>query len=465
MVLSTLRNSPQRTLLKSIRASHAILSSSRKRSTTTTTTPTKRTPAAANESFAFDTSLDLNALTEEDLLAIDNAVKVQLNVDSAAVTPHPLPASPLLPVIEALASVVEAPHAEAIIPAPVTTVPLPVKRPQNKGKKKAWEDRSLMEKFRPSGVLSVSDLVAPTWCEVQYDYGLRQRRSRPVNQRPKSFKTSTGKEITVEVKVAAKNDCPDEARAGAVHKELEREIRGEEIRIETRSDEERWGLRLLNMIACFNILIEEGLTREMPVFGMTNGAIIIGIIDEILKVELPAESPGKRRMSHTTPRKSPKRAKRTPPPNQREIEDFFPPSPKKPAKVNQRANSSSPTRSVNGISTTPTSPRYTLRVSDTKTRVTDTMPPEADTRGPQLQVMLYRRLLSALTSTTEPFDFPALWDQLGVDPQAEFSTLFLVQAGLLEHNEGFKTTNLDGLVCNWERVVREAEKRGVRGVG
>lgn len=43
-------------------------------------------------------------------------------------------------------------------------------------------------------------------CEVQYDYGLRQRRSKPLKSRPTSFKTEKGKEIVVEQKTAAKRE-------------------------------------------------------------------------------------------------------------------------------------------------------------------------------------------------------------------------------------------------------------------
>ena len=54
--------------------------------------------------------------------------------------------------------------------------------------------------------LSVSDIVGPAWCELQYDYGLRQRRKKPVEKRPATFVTKEGKEITVNKKVALKND-------------------------------------------------------------------------------------------------------------------------------------------------------------------------------------------------------------------------------------------------------------------
>jgi hypothetical protein len=43
-------------------------------------------------------------------------------------------------------------------------------------------------------------------CEVQFAYGLRGKRSRPVSERPKSFVSSSGKEISPAVEVAKKNE-------------------------------------------------------------------------------------------------------------------------------------------------------------------------------------------------------------------------------------------------------------------
>jgi pyridoxine/pyridoxamine 5'-phosphate oxidase len=43
-------------------------------------------------------------------------------------------------------------------------------------------------------------------CEVQFDYGLRQRRSRPLESRPASFVSKQGKTISVQKTTAAKND-------------------------------------------------------------------------------------------------------------------------------------------------------------------------------------------------------------------------------------------------------------------
>jgi len=62
------------------------------------------------------------------------------------------------------------------------------------------------ELHRRRGHLSVTDLVAPTWCEVQFEYGLRQRRSRRIDRRPESFVSREGKEIHVEKETAQLND-------------------------------------------------------------------------------------------------------------------------------------------------------------------------------------------------------------------------------------------------------------------
>lgn len=67
---------------------------------------------------------------------------------------------------------------------------------------------SLYNKFRLNRKsLSVSDLVSPSWCEVQYDYSLRAGRDLPVNQRPAVFLSRMGKSIAVRKEVALKNDA------------------------------------------------------------------------------------------------------------------------------------------------------------------------------------------------------------------------------------------------------------------
>lgn len=58
----------------------------------------------------------------------------------------------------------------------------------------------------------------PSRCEMQSDYGLRQKRSRKLEKRPSSFKSAEGKEIFVETAVSARNDAT--LKAGEVCEHL-----------------------------------------------------------------------------------------------------------------------------------------------------------------------------------------------------------------------------------------------------
>lgn len=49
-------------------------------------------------------------------------------------------------------------------------------------------------------------LIYSLRCEVQFDYGLRQYRSLPLERRPETFKSEKGKEIQVRRDVAQQND-------------------------------------------------------------------------------------------------------------------------------------------------------------------------------------------------------------------------------------------------------------------
>ncbi|TFK41877.1 exonuclease V a 5' deoxyribonuclease-domain-containing protein [Crucibulum laeve] len=303
---------------------------------------------------------------------------------------------------------------------------------------------SPLQKYRWHSVLSVSDLVGLSWCEVQFDYGLRGKRSKPIEHRPKAFKSSTGKEIRMEKQVAVVNDKRTQ-KGMAVHKRLERQVRVEEIKVEIRGEEERWALRLVNMLACLNGMLTDGFTasREMPIFGIVENYVVIGLIDEVAM--RPKEIPKKRKGDSMTSTPGPKRARRRSP------------SRESPSNIDESLESSS----MESSSHEQSNPSYLLHVSDTKTRSTNTIPPEEDTLSSKLQLMLYHRLLDEMTSLFSPFDFAALWKRLDVDPLKIFSTEFLVQSKLLAENDQPRTACLDELVNLWMDTVMHMHIAGV----
>ncbi|KAI5822864.1 hypothetical protein K523DRAFT_421780 [Schizophyllum commune Tattone D] len=319
--------------------------------------------------------------------------------------------------------------------------------------------------YRRRGVFSVSDLCAPQWCEVQFDYGLRGKRSRPLKDRPRSFKSSKGKEITVAPEVEAKNDARTKG-GREIHKELEREIMAEPIYVRITCDEEKWALRLVNLIMNLRQLMTMGIARETPVFGIIHDEVVVGIIDEI----------------HMKPYvlPTPKTPKRTRPPlsqSQNTIDKYL--SPKKSTPV--RSKSDAGLIRCSPVPPPPRPPSYTLNLLDTKTRTTRSIPSDVDAIPSRIQLMLYQRILSDLLRASPSFDFAYLWAKLDLDPYRPFPTTVLKDTGMLPDTLDGGQLCLSDVVELWwtlrdelnaevastlqlvYRLIPEGERRGRRG--
>ncbi|KAJ7638348.1 exonuclease V [Roridomyces roridus] len=221
-------------------------------------------------------------------------------------------------------------------------------------------------------------------CEVQVDYGLRQKRSRRLTDRPPSFRGSSGKEIVVQQDVAAKNDKTTK-RGRFIHKELELELvsPGEIIEIKAATREDQWALRLFNLLSSLVSLMVQRCAREITVFGVVHGVVVVGIISPRLG------------------------------PNAPQIRLSLPQS--------ERSAALRPSDEVSAA------PQHTLRVIDTKTRRVDSMPSDEDAEPARLQLMIYRRFLTTLLDMSTPFDYATFFAHLHLDPSAPFSHDFRSQ--------------------------------------
>ncbi|KAJ7360999.1 exonuclease V [Mycena albidolilacea] len=260
------------------------------------------------------------------------------------------------------------------------------------------EQGSPINRYRRAGSLSVTDLISLAWCEVQFDYGMRQKRFRNLTDRPASFRTESGKEIVVEQEVAARNDKTTK-RGQFIHKELELELQPEEITVLVTTEEERWAFRLINFLASMAALGVERCVREIPVFGVVDGVVVIGIIDELLIRNRSEPETGTKRPSDSAL-----------PPQKRAC----------------RSPSCEPKPLL-----APTPSRRCIRLIDTKTRRSFSLPSDEDAEPARLQVMLYHRLLIRLLDSATLFDFAAFWPLVGVDSTATFSEVFLLQTAQL----------------------------------
>ncbi len=250
----------------------------------------------------------------------------------------------------------------------------------------APDTRSPLERFRtqPKKALSVTDLVSPAWCELQYWYTLtlhgRKRRTPAMRQGSK------------------------------VHQVLEDQVHTKvHVRLETKED--AWGLRIWNVIQGLRTLRDDGLTRELEIWGTVDGLVVNGIIDELsyscpdTVMEEPLQSPA---------------TKAEPPLDQATISDFF-----------KAAGGTSLEEATRTKRRTRTKKVY---LCDVKTRGVRNLPSGAAFRPTKIQLMLYHRLLAALA--TNNLDFSILTTRYGLDPLKTFLDSFLAQiGGLYESSE------------------------------
>lgn len=118
------------------------------------------------------------------------------------------------------------------------------------------DTRSPVERFRrpPNKAFSVTDLVSPAWCELQYWYTL--------------------------TKHGRKRRTPAMKKGSVVHKTLEDEIYTT-VPVEITTKEDAWALRIWNVIQGLRLLREYGITRELEVWGLIDGEVVNGVIDQL----------------------------------------------------------------------------------------------------------------------------------------------------------------------------------------
>ncbi|KAF7940136.1 uncharacterized protein EAE98_000263 [Botrytis deweyae] len=258
------------------------------------------------------------------------------------------------------------------------------------------DTRSPLERFRtaPKKPLSVTDLVSPAWCELQYWYTLTKlgRRTRTTAMK----------------------------QGSAVHKVLEDQVH-RSVQIEIRTKEDAWGLRIWNVIQGLRTLRETGQTRELEIWGTIDGLVVNGVIDELSyicpDVEMEVSLLGK--TEEKGQKKSKKKKKKSPTTDQVSISNFF--------KGMEGSSISEATR----IKIRKQSNK--VYICDVKTRGVRTLPNDAAFRPTRVQLMLYHHLLGNLA--TNSVDFSVLAVHYGLDTRKAFSDTFIAQVGSMNEDD------------------------------
>ncbi|KAM0463216.1 hypothetical protein ACHAPV_003344 [Trichoderma viride] len=245
------------------------------------------------------------------------------------------------------------------------------------GEAESEDDRSPLQRFRafPKRPLTVTDLTAGAWCELQYWYTLTQL--------PGGRRTRT----------------PAMKQGSKVHKKLEDEVHTT-VKIEIVQKEDGFALRLWNLVQGLRTLRDTGLTRELEVWGFVDGNLVNGVIDDI-SYDNP-NSDFEDELSNLQPSEG-----------QSMISDYFPP-PKYTSKTKGSDRK--------------------IFLADVKTRGTLTPISPAIIRPAKIQLLLYHRFLSVMAA--DQLDFFKIFRRYGLDADVRFSDTFMSQIGEL-HDEIF----------------------------
>ncbi|EAU39235.1 conserved hypothetical protein [Aspergillus terreus NIH2624] len=286
--------------------------------------------------------------------------------------------------------------------------------------------RSPIERFRkpPNKAFSVTDLISPAWCELQYWYTLtkhgRKRRTAAMKQ------------------------------GSTIHKTLEDEVHTT-VPIEITTKEDAMALRIWNVIQGLRTLREFGITRELEVWGLVDGELVNGVIDQ-LSYECPdAELEASAASFYADVEAS----RAVMPEYQMSLTDYLL-SPSQGGKrlsdiswneENQRCSdepSSSDPHSSQGPSETFDMPRVYL--TDIKTRASNSVPTVKSTsfRPTLLQLQMYYHMLNRLI-TSEDVSIELLASRYNLDAERTFTDAFIAEVGGLNDQffDALSTTEFD----------------------
>lgn len=252
------------------------------------------------------------------------------------------------------------------------------------------DTRSPLERFRthPKKALSVTDLVSPAWCELQYWYTLSIH--------------------------GRKKRTPAMRQGSVVHKKLEDEVHTT-VQVDVATKEDAWGLRIWNVIQGLHTLRETGQTRELEIWGTIDDQVVNGIIDDVSYIcpDTDLEESLQRSASNEP----------LPVPDQPTLEEFF--SKRGGSTIAEATRTQHAARSEK------------IYLCDVKTRGARTLPSKAAFRPTKMQLMLYHHLF--LTLATGGVNFSTIVARYGLEADAPFSDAFVAQVGSLNEDAIFSS--------------------------
>ncbi|OAL45104.1 hypothetical protein IQ07DRAFT_604601 [Pyrenochaeta sp. DS3sAY3a] len=257
---------------------------------------------------------------------------------------------------------------------------------------------SPLKRFRtkPRKPLSVTDLVSPAWCELQYSYILYKFGRKP---RTKAMQTGS-----------------------RIHQRLEDEVHTT-VPVQVQTKEDRFGLRIWNTISGLRCLRQTGLTRELEVWGIVDDQVVNGVIDEL---------------SYQCPDAAFEGSTRNPKARNGGTREIMP---------------SDQPSILEALQTAERVPGPRIYITDVKTRSVHSTPSGASLRPTWMQLMLYRKLLEDLSMNT--VDAEIIFRRYDLMPLENFTDVFMQEVGgICPDNE---TTKFPNLLSLWSLLITEMQ--------
>ncbi|EAW07447.1 exonuclease V [Aspergillus clavatus NRRL 1] len=285
----------------------------------------------------------------------------------------------------------------------------------------APDSRSPIERFRqpPNKAFSVTDLISPAWCELQYWYTLtkhgRKRRTAAMKQ------------------------------GSTIHKTLEDEVYTT-VAVEITTKEDALALRLWNIVQGLRTLREYGLTRELEVWGLVDGELVNGVIDQ-LSYECPDPVLEATAASYYADVEASRAAL---PEYQMSLTEYLL-SPSQGGKKlsDMMWKDEQPDEPVEEPPSTQSSEAFNIPriyLTDIKTRASGSIPTTKSTsfRPTLLQLQMYYHMLNRL-ATTDEVTIELLASRYNLDPQRTFTDGFIAEVGGLNDQffDTFSTPEFD----------------------
>jgi exonuclease V len=194
-----------------------------------------------------------------------------------------------------------------------------------------------------------------------------------------------------------------------IHKTLEEEIH-EVVPVRVISKEDRFGLRILNIVQGLRTLRATGITRELEVWGIVDGLVVNGIIDEItytcpdVVLDASVEESKNQAASGALPK------------SQLRIE---------PVSQLRARGCGNDEQAVGLYPALRSRSQRIVYLSDCKTRGAKRLPAGASLRPTWMQLMMYRKLLESLAFNS--VDAVTVLDRYDVRPLEPFSDDFITE--------------------------------------